>query len=131
VSLGDELLKDGEDGDVEELAVRYGAVHLGGAVGGEPRVPAPELAAVNGRDVRGALDVVEAARLLAQLRLHVPVTLAAPSGPVRTLRERVAPGVRARCPRRLGALLPRALRHRALDRPRRRLLALLCGRDKS
>lgn len=76
MALGQELLKDRQYRDVEQLAVRHGAVHLtargAGAivvVGGAARIRTGELVVVYRRDVRRALDVLEAAGLLAQLRL--------------------------------------------------------------
>lgn len=76
VALGQELLKDRQYRDVEQLAVRHGAVHLTGRragavviVGGAAGVRAGELVVVYRSDVRRALDVLETAGLLAQLRL--------------------------------------------------------------
>lgn len=97
--LGEELLKDRQDRQIEQLAVRYGAVHLGDIDGGTAdnvraasgdganrpwagrdsnptgasatRIRARKLIVVNGGDVWSALYVLEAS-LLPELRLGVP-----------------------------------------------------------
>ena len=146
MALGEELLKDRQYRDVEELTVRHGTVHFrdvraraarravgpGRRGGGcrTPRVRAGELVVVYRRDVRRALHVLQPAGLLPQLRLAGDVAVALARAPrgraVRTLGDRVRVS-RARGPTGLGApgaatFVARALRHRALDYARHRLL---------